>query len=46
MLTAYPSFKQDGLVLQKGDAMNADTLGDMGDLVFAWFASDGWTIQT
>ncbi|MGL3210699.1 hypothetical protein [Bradyrhizobium sp. BR 1433] len=46
MLMAYPSFKHDGLVLQKGDAMNADTLGDMGDLVFAWYASDGWTIQT
>jgi hypothetical protein len=26
--------------------MDADTLGDMGDLVFAWYASDGWTIQT
>ena len=46
MLMAYPSFKQDGLVLQKGDAMEADTLGDLGDIVLAWYASDGWTIQS
>ena len=46
MLMAHPRFKHDGLVLQKGDAMNADTLGDMDDLVFAWYACDGWTIQT
>lgn len=46
MLMAYPSFRQDGLVLQKGDVMDAETLGDFGDLVFAWYASDGWTIQS
>jgi hypothetical protein len=45
MLMAYPSFREDGLVLQKREVMDADTLGDLGDLVFAWYASDGWTIQ-
>jgi hypothetical protein len=44
MLMAYPAFKNDGLVLQKGDVMNASTLGDIGDLVFAWYVSDGWTV--
>jgi hypothetical protein len=46
LLMAYASFKRDGLVLQKGDVMDAETLGDLGDLVFAWYASDGWTIET
>lgn len=46
LLMAYPTFKNDGLVLQKGDVMNASTLGDLGDLVFAWYASDGWTISS
>jgi hypothetical protein len=43
---AYSSFKRDGLVLQKGDAMDAETLGEMGDLVFAWYVSDGWKIES
>lgn len=46
LLMAYASFKRDGLVLQKGDVMDAETLGDLGDLVFAWYASDGWTIES
>jgi hypothetical protein len=44
LLMAYSSFKRDGLVLQKGDVMDADTLGDLGDLVFAWYVSEGWKI--
>ena len=46
LLMAYSSFKRDGLVLQKGDAMDAETLGEMGDLVFAWYVSDGWKIES
>lgn len=46
LLMAYSSFKRDGLVLQKGPVMDATTLGDLGDLVFAWYDQDGWTIET
>jgi hypothetical protein len=44
MLMSFPSFKRDGLVLQKSDVMNANTVGDLGNLVFAWYRSNGWTV--
>lgn len=43
-LMRYASFKRDGLIVQKSDVMNADTVGDLGDLVFQWYLSDGWTV--
>jgi len=43
-LMAYPPFKHDGLILQKADVMRAVTIGDLGDLVFAWYRNDGWTV--
>jgi hypothetical protein len=44
MLMSFPSFKRDGLILQKSDVMNANTVGDLGNLVFAWYRADGWTV--
>jgi len=44
MLMSFPSFKRDGLILQKSDVMNASTVGDLGNLVFAWYRADGWTV--
>jgi hypothetical protein len=46
MLMAYESFKTDGLVLQKGEVMDKDTLGGLGDLVFGWYEDNGWTIES
>lgn len=43
-LMRYPLFKQDGLILQKRDVMNAETVGDLGDLVFKWYIQDGWKV--
>jgi hypothetical protein len=43
-LMAYPPFKNDGLILQKSDVMNAQTIGNLGDLVFQWYRNDGWTV--
>lgn len=46
VLMAYPSFKSDGLVLQKGEVMDKETLGELGDLVFAWYEDNGWSIES
>lgn len=43
-LMRYPLFKQDGLILQKADILNADTVGELGDLVFKWYVNDGWKV--
>jgi hypothetical protein len=43
-LMSFPSFKRDGLILQKSDVMNANTVGDLGNLVFAWYRANGWTV--
>jgi hypothetical protein len=44
-LMRYPPFKTDELILQKSDVMNADTVGDLGDLVFEWYRQNGWTVE-
>ena len=43
-LMGFPAFKQDGLILQKADVMRADTVGELGNLVFGWYRTDGWEI--
>ena len=43
-LMRYQLFKQDGLILQKADVENADTVGDLGDLVFKWYVQNGWKV--
>lgn len=44
-LMRYQLFKQDGLILQKGDVENAGTVGELGDLVFKWYLADGWKVM-
>jgi hypothetical protein len=44
-LMAYPPFRRDGLELSKRDVLAAQFLGDLGDLVFTWYSTNGWTIQ-
>ncbi|MGY4257649.1 hypothetical protein ACVI1L_004717 [Bradyrhizobium sp. USDA 4516] len=46
VLMSYPSFKSDGLVLQKGEVMDKETLAELGDLVFAWYEDNGWSIES
>jgi hypothetical protein len=43
-LMKYPAFKVDGLVLQKSDVEGAGTVSQLGDLVFKWYVTNGWTI--
>lgn len=43
-LMSYAPFKQDGLILQKAAVMGAQSIGDLSNLVFAWYSSDGWTV--
>lgn len=43
-LMRYPLFKQDGLILQKEDVVKAATIGKLGDLVFKWYVTHGWTV--
>lgn len=43
-LMKYGPFKQDGLILQKQDVMNAGTVSQLGDLVFKWYVTNGWTV--
>jgi hypothetical protein len=43
-LMAFTPFKNDGLILQKVDVMRANTIGDLGDLVFSWYRNNGWTV--
>jgi hypothetical protein len=43
-LMKYAAFKVDGLVLDKGDVEGAATVGALGDLVFKWYVTNGWTI--
>lgn len=41
---AFAPFKHDGLILQKADVMRATSIGDLSDLIFAWYKNDGWTV--
>jgi hypothetical protein len=43
-LMRYPPFKQDGLILQKADIQKAATVGKLGDLVFKWYVTNGWSV--
>jgi len=45
LLNGYTPFRLDGLLLQKRDVMNADTVGELGDLVFKWYRANGWSIR-
>ena len=44
-LMSYRLFKADGLILQKADVLNADTVSELGDLVFKWYRANGWTVE-
>jgi hypothetical protein len=37
-------FSPDGLKLNKRDVLKLKTIGDLGDLIFKWYATNGWTI--
>ena len=43
-LMVFAPFKHDGLILQKADVMRATSIGDLSDLIFAWYKNDGWTV--
>jgi hypothetical protein len=43
-LMAWQPFKHDGLILQKLDVMNANTIGNLSDLVYQWYINNGWTV--
>jgi len=43
-LMGFAPFKHDGLILNKSDVLKAATIGDLCNLVFAWYKSAGWTV--
>ena len=43
-LMSYQEFKTDGLILNKSDVMNAVTLGNLCDLIYKWYSSNGWMV--